>query len=248
MYGPPQAPGATYPPPYGTTSGPMGGGYPPPQGPPPPPPPPKSNAPLIAGLIAAIVVVVCLVGAGVYVVAHRVAGPEVGVAVASADAGRADAAKPVVDAGSAGASTADAGKPAAPPVASKPSGAGTGPAPKEIGTCSCLPDQGTVGHGNNQRLASRYPAPMQCDCFTPSGEEVCLKLAKDGSCTRFASTANTGACAGLLRATGAPAVGQFKDCAFDLAVDTFPGPRGRACRGYMHNGKQVAGTTYCFGR
>jgi hypothetical protein len=212
-----------------------------------PPPPPRSNGLLIAALVTAIIVVVGFVGAGAYVVGHRVASTEAGALAATVDAGRASAGrvdKPLVDAGTTPEASVTAGKSASPPAGPKPPAA----AKEAVGTCSCLPDEGTVGHGNNQRLASRYPSPMQCDCFTPAGDEVCLKLGADGTCARFTTTSLSGPCAGVFRATGAPAAGQTKDCAFATVVDTYPGPRGRACRGYMHNGKQVAGTTYCFGR
>lgn len=146
----------------------------------------------------------------------------------------------------------DASTPAKPKTVAPKGSAG----PSAVGNCYCLPDEGTYGHGNNQRLAPTWRAPT-CTCDA-QGVPLCLEPIKTcqergGSCDASFDTLckkrsgfkgpPLGPCQGW-DSSGSSRSGT-QSCVFDTGVDTYPGPRGGKCKGYMVTNKLVDGHVFC---
>jgi hypothetical protein len=136
----------------------------------------------------------------------------------------------------------------------KPRAAGSAE-PKVAGNCYCLPDKGTTEHGNNMRTAPTMRPPV-CVC-DKSGVRLCIDPIKsckergtacdesfEALCKRRSGfTGTPGASCQGWSSVGGHETGRL-DCNF-VGVDTYPGPAGRTCKGFLVTGQSVDGHVFC---
>ena len=219
----------------------------------------RSGTGVLIAAVAAVGVVILAAGGAVAWWATRSTSPA-GAAIVDAGAPPTEAAAPAAaPTPSTSASVAPSASATPPrstrlpaPVASAAPASLTKPGPLG-GNCRCLPDKGSLRHGNNQRLAPR-PMTPECAC-TFSNMTLCLdpvvpcgnKPNCETKCARHFTNSLTfgGACRGF-DSTGAGHDSTVSDCHYPVAAcDVFAGPAGRVCKGLDHTGALLDGHVFC---